>query len=66
MNWRALIALGLGQLRLPPETFWSLTPRELRAMLGPPTEPMTRAALDALAARFPDDPVTGNPVTEGP
>jgi uncharacterized phage protein (TIGR02216 family) len=30
------MALGLGVLRLPPDQFWSLTPRELAAALGPP------------------------------
>lgn len=54
------MALGLGQLRLSSRDLWSLTPRELAAavrgltgQIGAP-EPLTRAALAALSARFPD------------
>jgi uncharacterized phage protein (TIGR02216 family) len=47
----------LGVLRLPPEQFWRMTPRELAATLrglyGDST-PLDRATLDALAARCPD------------
>ena len=56
--WNAAIGFGLGVLKLPPETFWRMTPRELalaiRALRRPETEPITRRTLDALAARFPD------------
>ena len=31
MNWPALMSLGLGHLRLTPDTFWSMTPTELGA-----------------------------------
>lgn len=58
-DWPRLIALGLGRLRLDPTAFWSLSPRELTAALGadaPAARPLTRAALDRLAARFPDAP----------
>ena len=54
--WVEAIAFGLGTLRLAPEFFWALTPRELAALLGahrrhdaPP-----RSALDALIERYPD------------
>lgn len=49
--------LGLGVLRLAPESFWAMTPRELVAALGPRkarTNAMPRAALAALIERFPD------------
>ena len=56
--WRAAIGFGLGVLKLPPETFWRMTPRELalaiHALRRPEAEPISRKALDALAARFPD------------
>ncbi len=59
--WRRAMAIGLGLLRLPPEAFWAMTPRELAAALeglagtvhggdGPPT----RADLEALMRGFPD------------
>lgn len=58
--WHAAIGFGLGVLKLPPETFWRMTPRELalaiRALRRPEVEPIPREALDALAARFPDVP----------
>lgn len=57
MNWPLLMALGLGHLRLSPEAFWSMTPRELRAALSPPaTDPITREAFDTLLAQHPDSP----------
>lgn len=58
MNWTALMAIGLGQLRLSPEVFWSMTPRELAACTGglASTVPMTREALERLAAQHPDTP----------
>jgi uncharacterized phage protein (TIGR02216 family) len=59
-QWQAAMAFGLGVLRLPPSSFWAMTPRELDAALrgvyGPPsaeTAP-TRAGLAQLAAMFPD------------
>ena len=51
---------GLGLLRLPPASFWSMTPRELSAALrslpGSNRETLVpmRADLDALMKRFPD------------
>ncbi len=34
IDWPALLRLGLHELRLAPETFWQLTPWELRMMAG--------------------------------
>lgn len=49
---------GLGLLRLPPDAFWRMTPRELAAaisaLLPAPSGPLPRTGLDALMARFPD------------
>lgn len=59
MDWPALMRLGFGVLRLSPEAFWSMTPRELAAAADPFGEgaaaPMDRAAFEALRARFPDE-----------
>lgn len=56
--WSDAIGFGLGVLRLPPEQFWRMTPRELayavRAVRRPSGEPMDRAALDRLMSLFPD------------
>ena len=55
--WRDLMTFGLGVLRLPPEAFWSMTPREFecaaRAHLGD-AAPMDAPALARLMRRFPD------------
>jgi uncharacterized phage protein (TIGR02216 family) len=54
---------GLGMLRLAPDDFWSMTPRELdAAMRGAfgvvAMQPaMTRSDLAALMAAFPDSEV---------
>ncbi|MGD9839598.1 MAG: rcc01693 family protein [Afipia sp.] len=56
--WEQAIGFGLGVLRLPPEQFWRMTPRELAcavaAVRGPVSAPMDRAGLDALIQAFPD------------
>lgn len=56
--WQEAIGFGLGVLRLPPEQFWRMTPRELAyavaAMRGLGHEPMDRAAFDDLMQKFPD------------
>lgn len=55
IDWPGLMRVGLTGLGLAPETFWRLTPVELRMMLGAETAaPMTRARLDELLAAFPD------------
>jgi uncharacterized phage protein (TIGR02216 family) len=52
------MAFGLAMLRLPPDQFWSLTPRELAAMIGPasPGPAPDRATLSALMRAHPDRP----------
>ena len=57
MKWDRLMAVGLGALRLSPAEFWSMTPRELRAAIGPlpGADAPGRDALDALMMRFPDE-----------
>jgi uncharacterized phage protein (TIGR02216 family) len=56
LDWGGLLRIGLVDLRLAPDVFWSLTPAELMlvAGIGPQRGAMTRAGLDALLARFPD------------
>lgn len=55
--WPELMALGLGRLRLAPEAFWAMTPREFAAAagVGAPRGRCRRADLLRLLARFPDD-----------
>ncbi|MGQ3675625.1 rcc01693 family protein [Xanthobacter sp. TB0139] len=67
--WAAAMGAGLGLLRLPPEQFWRMTPRELalalEAISGAVSgeaglsrhlsRHMTRDELGVLMARFPDD-----------
>jgi uncharacterized phage protein (TIGR02216 family) len=54
------MAVGLGALRIPPDAFWRMTPRELeRALAGAFGETgsaaaPTRETLQALMRRFPD------------
>ncbi len=56
--WEQAIGFGLGVLRLPPEQFWRMTPRELAcavaAVRGPIQESMGRGSLNALMQAFPD------------
>lgn len=56
--WHAAMGFGFGVLRLSPETFWRMTPRELahavRAVRGPITTPLARKDFDALLRAFPD------------
>lgn len=58
--WEQAIGFGIGVLRLPPDQFWRMTPRELAyavaAVRGPSREPLERAAFDQLMRRFPDKP----------
>lgn len=58
VDWAGLMRFGLGVLRLPPDVFWSMTPRELAAAAHPwwgaVDAAPDRAALDGLMARFPD------------
>jgi uncharacterized phage protein (TIGR02216 family) len=52
--------LGLGVLRLSPDAFWRMTPRELALALGAafpaPPAPIRRSEFAALVRRFPDAP----------
>ncbi|MGX7741948.1 rcc01693 family protein [Rhodopseudomonas parapalustris] len=57
--WAEAMQFGLGVLRLPPDQFWRMTPRELAAAIaglrGGATAPLGRAALDELMRRYPDE-----------
>jgi len=56
--WKEAMRFGLGVLRLPPEAFWRMSPRELAAawgaVMGERTGPLDRAGLDTMMERFPD------------
>jgi uncharacterized phage protein (TIGR02216 family) len=56
--WKQAIGFGLGVLRLPPEQFWRMTPRELayaiEAVTGRAT-PLDRTTLSQLMKRYPDE-----------
>ncbi|WP_441229266.1 rcc01693 family protein [Tardiphaga sp. 215_C5_N2_1] len=56
--WAEAMQFGFGVLRLSPDAFWRMTPRELAhaiaAVRGPVSMPMDRGALDALMTQFPD------------
>jgi len=58
--WQEVMAFGLGVLRLPSDTFWAMTLRELEAAasgaFGPPSlwEPLTRRAFKFLMTTYPD------------
>lgn len=55
--WEEAIGFGLGVLKLSPQAFWAMTPRELalaiRALTGA-TAPLVRSDLRDLMKRFPD------------
>lgn len=54
--WASLMALGLRELRLSPDEFWRLSPRELFACLGgSPQQGLPRAVLNELMEQFPDE-----------
>ena len=56
--WKQAIGFGLGVLRLSPEQFWRMTPRELayaiEAVRGRWT-PLSRGGLTELMKRYPDE-----------
>lgn len=60
--WDEIMGFGLGRLRLSPEHFWAMTPRELAAAMAavlPRREAVpARSVLDTLMARFPDEKET--------
>lgn len=55
-DWHGLLRAGVLALGLKPDEFWSLTPAELRLLLGEGQgeRPMARARLDELLEAFPD------------
>lgn len=56
--WAEAMTLGLGTLRLTPETFWRMTLPELaaaaRALRRAHAVPIRQADIAALVARYPD------------
>ena len=61
-RWRAALRLACLQLALSPEAFWRLSLAEWRALTEAPAAPtLDRAALNALIARFPDNPIPWEP-----
>lgn len=55
VDWRGLMRLGLGHLRLSPDAFWSMTPTELGAALGWAGDAAAgRPTLERLMAAYPD------------
>lgn len=55
MDWPNLMRAGIAGLRLAPDAFWALTPRELALLLGVGASPaLRRADLLALMAAHPD------------
>lgn len=56
--WNEAIGFGLGVLRLPPESFWRMTPRELalaiEAVRGRVPASLDREAMVSLMRRYPD------------
>jgi uncharacterized phage protein (TIGR02216 family) len=59
-DWQALMRTGLGRLRMAPETFWAMSPREFAAAVegatGRQAAPMGRGRLLELMAAHPDKP----------
>ncbi len=56
--WKQVIGFGLGVLKLAPESFWRMTPRELACaieVLGRSGVPLDRASFEELMRRFPDE-----------
>jgi uncharacterized phage protein (TIGR02216 family) len=55
--WKQAIGFGLGVLKLAPEQFWRMTPRELAYAIEAASgrsAPLDRAALTQLMKRYPD------------
>ena len=56
--WKQAMGFGLGVLRLSPQQFWSMTPRELACAIDTVTgraRPLDRGTLTQLMQRYPDD-----------
>jgi uncharacterized phage protein (TIGR02216 family) len=56
--WDRVIGIGLGVLRLSPDAFWRMTPREfalaLAAVAGPVSPALSRDDFTQLMQLFPD------------
>jgi uncharacterized phage protein (TIGR02216 family) len=56
--WKQVIGFGLGVLRLSPDAFWRMTPRELScaiaAVAGDADAKLQRVELEGLMQAFPD------------
>jgi uncharacterized phage protein (TIGR02216 family) len=55
--WDEAIGFGLGVLRLSPQAFWSMTPRELALAINAATgatAPLRRNEFSELMTRYPD------------
>ena len=56
--WKQAIGFGLGVLRLSPEQFWRMTPRELAYAIEAVSgrgAPLDRGGFAELMKRYPDD-----------
>jgi uncharacterized phage protein (TIGR02216 family) len=56
--WQQAIGFGLGVLRLSPEQFWRMTPRELACAIEAVQgrgAPLSRVAFHDLMKRYPDE-----------
>jgi uncharacterized phage protein (TIGR02216 family) len=53
--WAGVMEAGLGKLKLSPDAFWRMTPRELAAAIGTARMPMGRRDFEALMENYPDD-----------
>lgn len=55
-DWPALMRVGLKDLALTPDVFWSLSPAELRLILGEEAAamPLLSDGLAALMTSYPD------------
>jgi uncharacterized phage protein (TIGR02216 family) len=57
--WKQAIGFGLGVLRLPPQQFWAMTPRELASAIEAITArsaALDRMTLSELMRTYPDEP----------
>jgi uncharacterized phage protein (TIGR02216 family) len=55
--WKQAIGFGLGVLKLSPEQFWRMTPRELAYAITAVSgrrAPLDRASFEELMRRYPD------------
>jgi uncharacterized phage protein (TIGR02216 family) len=60
--WKQAIGFGFAVLRLSPQQFWSMTPRELGYAVEAATgrsPPLDRGTLAQLMTRYPDDVSAG-------